>query len=509
MTVSDGTATRHRHVHLDGRRRQSAAGRSDGPRAQLPPTAPSRCRGRPTASPTWPATACSARRRCRCRRPATAIAGASLLASPAYTDTTAVNGTTYDYVVVAVDTAAMPRRRRPRSTRDAVGERRHASLAAERHEPVRDVRCGAGPGCRDVHARDLVQAHRHGRRARSPARAASPMRSRSITKGRAEAEGLERRHELLPRHRRRHEQARRRLRGHRRRRRAQPSGHRQRPWSPATSGITPPPPMTARPGACTSTARSTDARRRPASRRESDSIQHAAIGTRHDQRPASQPASSRASSTRRASGTSPAAARRSGQQGLQRDHRRRPGLIGRYGLNEGVGTAVGNSSRVAPTAPPSAARPGSPASRAPTSRRRPPRPGSRPRRARRSSRSPGTRTAESDLAGYRVYRATSTPVSTTGTPLNGATPAARRRRYTDSTAVNGTTYYYVVAPWTRAGNASAASADVVATPTAAAGSAIQFNGIEPVRDVRRRRRPSASRTSRSRPGSCAPAPAWA
>ena len=74
-----------------------------------------------------------------------------------------------------------------------------------------------------------------------------------------------------------------------------------------------------------------------------------------------------------------------------------------------------------------------------------------------------------------MYRATSTPVPTTGTPLNGAT-LLTSPSYTDATAVNGTTYHYVVVAVDASGNASAASSDVAATPTAAAGAALRFDG---------------------------------
>ena len=75
--------------------------------------------------------------------------------------------------------------------------------------------------------------------------------------------------------------------------------------------------------------------------------------------------------------------------------------------------------------------------------------------------SPSTAT---DFASYRVFRGTSTPVSTSGTPLkSGLTTAS----YTDTTAVNGTTYSYVVQAVDSSGNASTASTAVSATPVAA------------------------------------------
>jgi len=75
-----------------------------------------------------------------------------------------------------------------------------------------------------------------------------------------------------------------------------------------------------------------------------------------------------------------------------------------------------------------------------------------------------TASTASDFASYRVFRGTSTPVSTSGTPLKSGvtTPTT-----TDTTAVNGTTYYYVVQALDTSGNASTASAAVPAKPVAA------------------------------------------
>src|SRR5439155_4797296 len=71
-----------------------------------------------------------------------------------------------------------------------------------------------------------------------------------------------------------------------------------------------------------------------------------------------------------------------------------------------------------------------------------------------------------DLAGYNVYRGTSSPVSTTSA-LNGSTPL-KSTGYTDTTAQNGTTYYYVVEAVDTSGN-KAAAAPVSATPQATTG----------------------------------------
>ena len=82
-----------------------------------------------------------------------------------------------------------------------------------------------------------------------------------------------------------------------------------------------------------------------------------------------------------------------------------------------------------------------------------------------------TANGEPDLAGYRVYRSTSLPVATTGTPLNGAT-LLTTASFLDTSAVNGTTYHYVVVAVDASNNASAPSDPASATP--AGSSAISF-----------------------------------
>ena len=69
---------------------------------------------------------------------------------------------------------------------------------------------------------------------------------------------------------------------------------------------------------------------------------------------------------------------------------------------------------------------------------------------------------ELDFAGYNVYRGPSTPVDTSGTPLNGGS-LLTATSYVDSTAVNGTTYHYVVQAVDSSGN-EADSVPVSATP---------------------------------------------
>jgi len=71
--------------------------------------------------------------------------------------------------------------------------------------------------------------------------------------------------------------------------------------------------------------------------------------------------------------------------------------------------------------------------------------------------------SESDLAGYNVYRSTApgvTPV--TGTQLNDAVLA--NSAFVDTTAINGTTYYYVVTAEDTIGNESTASTETSAIP---------------------------------------------
>lgn len=83
-----------------------------------------------------------------------------------------------------------------------------------------------------------------------------------------------------------------------------------------------------------------------------------------------------------------------------------------------------------------------------------------------------TAPADSDLNGFNVYRATSTPVTLTG-PLNGGTPLSKTTAtFTDSTTAPDTTYYYVVTAVDASTNQSGASNEVNGRLNAA----LQFDG---------------------------------
>lgn len=68
-----------------------------------------------------------------------------------------------------------------------------------------------------------------------------------------------------------------------------------------------------------------------------------------------------------------------------------------------------------------------------------------------------------DLAGYNVYRSTSSGVNTSGDPLESEVSSAE---YVDETAENGTTYYYGVTAIDKAENESGSSGEVEKTPFA-------------------------------------------
>ena len=74
-----------------------------------------------------------------------------------------------------------------------------------------------------------------------------------------------------------------------------------------------------------------------------------------------------------------------------------------------------------------------------------------------------TKSTSADTAGYRVYRGIQPGVSTSGTPVSGSA-LVTGATFTDSSAANGTTYYYVVVAQDGAGNRSGPSNEVIAAP---------------------------------------------
>ena len=73
-----------------------------------------------------------------------------------------------------------------------------------------------------------------------------------------------------------------------------------------------------------------------------------------------------------------------------------------------------------------------------------------------------TASTASDVAGYRVYRSTTTPV-TLDNPISGSSPVTPTT-FTDTTAQNATTYHYVVVAVDTSANASEPTATASATP---------------------------------------------
>ncbi len=142
------------------------------------------------------------------------------------------------------------------------------------------------------------------------------------------------------------------------------------------------------------------------------------------------------------------------------------GLIGRWALNEASGTTVvstarsinGSGSASPPTwtagypFPIYAAVPSAPQGLT-----------AQPNNARVSLN--WTANSESDLAGYNVYRSTSSPVSLAGTPVNGST-LVTSATYLDLGLTNGTPYFYVVTAVDAFGNVSGPSNEATATPLA-------------------------------------------
>ena len=157
------------------------------------------------------------------------------------------------------------------------------------------------------------------------------------------------------------------------------------------------------------------------------------------------------------------------------------GLLARYGLNEGTGTAVGDS--IAPAAERHDATGrerslrGRPARQRLTATLRPPppRPALPRRLARATSLSTGTTTA----------RETSLATTSTGAPRARSARPARRltaatplvaSQYDDPTGTPGTTYFYVVTAEDTSGNESGASNEVSDSPDPFSQAALQFDG---------------------------------
>lgn len=152
------------------------------------------------------------------------------------------------------------------------------------------------------------------------------------------------------------------------------------------------------------------------------------------------------------------------------------GLIGRWGLNEGTGTTASNSisgrpnGTLAPAAPPPTWVTGFPLPDLT--------PPAVPQGLTAATGSGQiilnwTANTESDLAGYNLYRSTSTPVPTTGTPINDAA-LITGTTFTDPCPSPGTNYYALVALDT-SNNPSNPSSEANAT-LATATCGLQFDG---------------------------------
>ena len=150
------------------------------------------------------------------------------------------------------------------------------------------------------------------------------------------------------------------------------------------------------------------------------------------------------------------------------------GLLGRWGMNEGAGTVVADT----------AAGINGTAVNTPTWVGGFPLPDTIPPAAPQNvTAEPGNalvsvywdQNSEPDLAGYNIYRSLTSPVDTSGSPVNGST-LLTAPTFTDRGLVNGTPYFYSATAVDNSGNKSAASNEASTTPQVDAGSALRFDG---------------------------------
>ncbi|RPH57374.1 MAG: hypothetical protein EHM89_14025, partial [Acidobacteria bacterium] len=153
------------------------------------------------------------------------------------------------------------------------------------------------------------------------------------------------------------------------------------------------------------------------------------------------------------------------QSGMNQEIFSAGGLLGRWGLNEASGTAVASSAHAingiavgTPTwtagypFPPDAVPPAPPVNLSAT-------PGNGEVSLAWSA------NTEPDVVGYNLYRDTETPVSMASPPINGGT-LIPNPAYVDTTVINEIRHYYAVAAVDAFGNVSGLSMEASATPSA-------------------------------------------